>query len=47
MYKNTVFPLANMEILSLQKDGDGGFGKIPFTCTIAYKKEMKYSYQTF
>ena len=43
MYKNTVFPLANMEMevfeqtLSLQKDGDGGFFvKISIIGTVAY-----------
>ena len=42
MHKNTVFPLVNMEMeafeqkLSLQKDGDGGFVKIPVIGTVAY-----------
>ena len=42
MHKNTVFPLVNMEMeafeqtLSLQKDGDGGFVKIPVFGTVAY-----------
>ena len=42
MHKNTVFPLVNMEMeafeqkLSLQKDGGGGFVKIPVIGTVAY-----------
>ena len=42
MHRNAVFPLVNMEMeafeqtLSLQKDGDGGFVKIPVIGTVAY-----------
>ena len=42
MKRNAVFPLVNMEMeafeqtLSLQKDGDGGFVKIPVIGTVAY-----------
>ena len=42
MNRNAVFPLVNMEMeafeqtLSLQKDGDGGFCKIPLIGTVAY-----------
>ena len=42
MYRNAVFSLVNMEMessektLSLQKDGDGGFCKIPVLSTVAY-----------
>ena len=42
MHRNVVFPLVNMEMeafeqtLSLQKDGDGGFVKIPVIGTVAY-----------
>ena len=42
MHINTVFPLVNMEMaafeqtLSLQKDGDGSFVKIPVIGTVAY-----------
>ena len=51
---NAVFSLVNTEMeafeqtLSLQKDGDGGFVKIPVIGTVAYNsiKEMKYSNQT-
>ena len=42
MHRNAVLPLVNMEMeafeqtLSLQKDGDGGFVKIPVIGTVAY-----------
>ena len=42
MHRNAVCPLVNMEMeafeqtLSLQKDGDGGFVKIPVIGTDAY-----------
>ena len=42
MHRNAVFPLANMEMeafehtLSIQKDGDGGFVKIPVIGTVPY-----------
>ena len=42
MHRNAVFSLVNMEMeafeqtLSLQKDGDGGFEKIPDICTVVY-----------
>ena len=42
MNRNAVFPLVNMEMeafeqtISLQKDGDGGFLKIPVIGIIAY-----------
>ena len=42
MHRNAVLPLVNMEMeafeqtLSLQKDRDGGFVKIPVIGTVAY-----------
>ena len=42
MHENTVFSLVNMEMeafgqtILLQKDGDGGFIKIPVIGTVAY-----------
>ena len=42
MNRNAVFPLVNVEMeafeqtLLLQKDGDGGFVKIPVIGTVAY-----------
>ena len=49
MYKNTVFPLVNMEMeafeqtVSLQKDGDGGFCKNTSywpSCTYFHKNKL-------
>ena len=42
MHRNAVFPLLNMEMepfeqtLSPQKDGDGGFVKLPVISTVPY-----------